>query len=97
MAHRVAGVIALNGPMPESKGAQAAAGLRVFIGHGVSNPVVPVVAARKTARLLHRAGADVQFQTYPTTHRVDDDMLRDVNRWIMSAVTDADSLFPANG
>jgi predicted esterase len=29
------------------------------------------------------AGLDVQMHTYPATHRLHPDMLRDVNRWII--------------
>jgi phospholipase/carboxylesterase len=91
----VAGVIALNGRVPKPPFHRAARGLRVFVGHGANNPVVPVSAGRKAARLLDSAGADVRFQTYPTTHRVHSDMLRDVNRWIMDEVNaDPDSLSP---
>jgi phospholipase/carboxylesterase len=68
--------------------------LRVFVGHGTYNPVVPVAAARRAARLLGSAGAEVRFQAYASTHRTHPDMLRDVNRWIMDAVSDIDGLAP---
>jgi phospholipase/carboxylesterase len=95
MAGRVAGVVALNGQLPRVSGRQlfrpqAMRNLRVFIGHGANNPVIPVTAARRAAGLLRSAGADVHSQSYPTTHRVHPDMLRDVNRWIMDAVSDLD-------
>ncbi len=102
LADRVAGVVALNGRMPAPATRplvrlKAVRGLRVFVGHGANNPVVPISTARKAARLLYTAGAAVQFQAYPTTHRTDDEMLRDVNRWIMSAVNpDSDPLSTAN-
>jgi phospholipase/carboxylesterase len=85
LADRVAGVVALNGRLPQS-GLKAIRGLRVFVGHGANNPAVRVSTARKAARMLNTAGAEVRFQAYPTTHRIDDDMLRDVNRWIMGTV-----------
>ena len=100
MAGNVAGVVALNGRMPKPAGrplfrANAIRELRVFIGHGTNNPVVPIRTAREASRLLHSAGADVEFASYPTTHRVHPDMLRDVNRWIMETVNgDPDSLPP---
>jgi phospholipase/carboxylesterase len=92
LADCVAGVVALNGRMPEPEcrplaRLKAVRGVRVFVGHGASNPVVPVASARKAARLLAAAGAEVRLTTYPAAHRVTDDMLRDVNRWIMSAVS----------
>jgi phospholipase/carboxylesterase len=99
MADVVAGVVAINGRMPKPSGRplftlQAMRGLRVFIGHGTNNPVVPVAEARRARRLLHSTGAEVHFQSYATTHRVHPDMLRDVNRWIMDAVSDADGMLP---
>jgi hypothetical protein len=30
---------------------------------------------------------DVRLHTYPTTHRLHPDMLRDANRWVMEQVT----------
>jgi phospholipase/carboxylesterase len=96
---RVAGVVALNGS-PGTCRVQAARGLRVFVGHGASNPLVPVAAARKAARTLAAAGADVRFQAYPTTHHVHGDMLRDVNRWLIERVNsdpDTDPVRNPNG
>jgi phospholipase/carboxylesterase len=85
LGEAVAGVVALNGDLPtETK--KEMRGLRLFLGHGLSNPMVPVSLARRSSRLLTRAGAVVQLQTYPTSHRIHGDMLRDVNRWIMGTV-----------
>jgi len=81
----VGGVIALNGALPATRN-KGLDGLRMFIGHGESNPVVPVRAARRSTRFLASAGAEVRFQAYPTMDRVSDEMLRDVNRWIMSTL-----------
>ena len=60
--------------------------LRVFIGHGTANPVVPLDSARRDFRLLYGAGVDVQFHTYPTGHLTHPHMFRDINRWIMRKV-----------
>jgi phospholipase/carboxylesterase len=90
-------MIALNGRLPLSHLGAAqhmdcAARLRVFVGHGTYNPVVPIAQARKSARQLRTAGFDLRFASYPTTQRLHDDMLRDVNRWIMEAVNEAEGL-----
>ncbi|MBA4189898.1 MAG: hypothetical protein C0467_18090 [Planctomycetaceae bacterium] len=93
----VGGVVALNGELPTVR-SKKASGLRMFVGHGESNPVVPVSEARRSSRRLATAGVDVRFQTYPTTDHVTADMLRDVNRWIMGTVNAGpDWLTPPNG
>jgi phospholipase/carboxylesterase len=97
LGETVSGMIALNGRLPLSHLGAAqhmdcAARLRVFVGHGTYNPVVPIAQARKSARQLRTAGFDLRFASYPTTQRLHDDMLRDVNRWIMEAVNEAEGL-----
>lgn len=87
---RFGGIIALNGQMPRY-GCRLARrdllrDLRVFIGHGTANPVVPVSLARRDFRLLYTAGLPVKFRTYTTTNRLHADMLRDVDRWIQSTI-----------
>jgi phospholipase/carboxylesterase len=84
---RFAGIISLNGSLPP-RGRPlfrlpAIRQLRVFIGHGIANSVAPLSLARGDFRLLYTAGLDVQMHTYPATHRLHPDMLRDINRWIL--------------
>ena len=85
---KFAGVAGLNGALPPSGSLYLrlddVRGLRAFVGHGIANAIVPLSTARSDARLLYTAGLDVQMNTYATTHRLHPDMLRDVNRWIMS-------------
>ena len=87
-----AGVLSLNGAMPR-RGCPLLRfpelrGLRVFIGHGIANAVVPLALARRDHMLLYTAGLSVRMHTYPTTHRIHPDMLRDINRWIMGHIND---------
>src|SRR5262245_38684650 len=85
---RLAGVISLNGAMARRGGPllrlPEVRQLRVFIGHGIANAVVPLTLARADYRLLYTAGLAVEMHTYPATHRLHLDMLRDINRWVMS-------------
>jgi phospholipase/carboxylesterase len=88
---KLGGVIALNGAMPREdrpllRLPQTRA-LRVFIGHGVANSVVPASLVRADRRLLWTAGIDVDMKTYPTNHRLHPEMLRDINRWIIRYCT----------
>jgi len=82
------GLISLNGARPRAGGPllhlPEARQLRVFIGHGIANSVVPLSLARQDFRLLYTAGMPVEMRTYPANHRLHADMLRDVNRWIIA-------------
>ncbi len=87
---KVAGVIALNGILPQGGPLfrlPQVRHLKAFIGHGIANAVIPLTLARRDCRLLYTAGLDVRLHTYPTTHRLHPDMLRDANRWVMQQVT----------
>ncbi len=81
------GIISLNGAMARRGGPllklHEVRQLRVLIGHGIANAIVPLGNARADFRLLYAAGAAVRMHTYAATHRLHVDMLRDVNRWIM--------------
>jgi phospholipase/carboxylesterase len=87
---RFAGVISLNGAMPR-RGCPLlrlpeVRRLRVLIGHGIANPIVPLTLARQDHRVLFNAGLSVRMQTYPTTHRIHVEMLRDVDRWLQKNI-----------
>jgi phospholipase/carboxylesterase len=87
---KVAGIISLNGSMPRRGGPllrlPQVRHLRVLIGHGIANSVVPLSLARQDYRLLFTAGVNVRLHTYAATHRLHPDMLRDVNRWIQDSI-----------
>jgi phospholipase/carboxylesterase len=84
---RFAGVVSLNGSLPPRGSLflrlEQVRQLRVYIGHGIANAVVPLSSARADFRLLYTAGLSVRMNTYPSTHRLHPDMLRDINRWVM--------------
>lgn len=95
LAGKVAGVISLNGAMPKPTPGvpmfryDAVRGLRVMIGHGIANSVIPYTSAERDRQLLYTAGADVKLNPYPATHKLHSDMLRDVNRWVIGHVNAA--------
>jgi phospholipase/carboxylesterase len=88
---RFAGVIALNGCLPRRGGPLLrlpdVRRLRVLIGHGIANAVVPLTLARADHRLLYSAGLDVRLKTYPANHRIHRDRLRDIDRWVMGHIS----------
>jgi len=85
---RFGGMISLNGARTRRGGPlfrlPEVRQLRVFIGHGIANSVVPLSLAREDYRLFYAAGMPLEMHTYPANHRLHPDMLRDVNRWIMA-------------
>jgi phospholipase/carboxylesterase len=91
---KFAGVISLNGQMP--RGGRPllhwpkVRDLRILIGHGIANPMIPLTSAKRDHKLLYVAGIKVHLRTYPTTHRIHPDMLKDIDRWIMGAVDSAE-------
>lgn len=93
MPRKFAGVIAINGVLPRSAGSPVfhtdeAKHLRVMIGHGAANEVVPLEVARRDYLALYGAGASVTLNTYPSAHTVHPHMLRDINRWVIDNVDD---------
>ena len=84
---KFAGVISLNGCMPRRGGPllrlSEVRSLKVMIGHGIANAIVPLSMAQADQRLFYSAGLDVSLKTYPSNHRIHAQMLRDVNHWIM--------------
>jgi phospholipase/carboxylesterase len=87
---RFGGVASLNGVMPRGGPLlrlSEVRRLRVLIGHGIANAVAPLSLARANYRVLYAAGLDVRMHTYPTTHRIHPDMLRDIDRWVMEQIS----------
>jgi phospholipase/carboxylesterase len=87
------GIISLNGAMPRGGPLLRLPQIRqlnVLIGHGIANALTPLASARRDFQLLYTAGLPIKMHTYPTTHRLHPDMLRDINRWIMDLVIKAD-------
>jgi len=87
---RFGGVASLNGVMPRGGPLlrlPEVRRLRVLIGHGIANAIAPLTLARANFRVLYAAGLDVRMHTYPTTHRIHPDMLRDIDRWIMEQIS----------
>jgi phospholipase/carboxylesterase len=88
---KFAGVIALNGQLPHGRPLlrlPQVRQLKVLIGHGIANAVVPLAAARDDFRLLYTAGLPTRLHTYPTTNRIHPGMLRDIDRWIIESISE---------
>lgn len=91
LPQKFAGMISINGTLPRpAEGPlfrdDEVKDLRVLIAHGAANEVVPLEFARRDFLALYGAGADVLLSTYPCTHMVHPNMLRDINRWVIRNV-----------
>jgi phospholipase/carboxylesterase len=89
---RFAGIVSLNGALPRHGRPllrlPEVRKLRVLIGHGIANAVVPLSMARQDYRVFYAAGMPVSLITYPTTHRIHPDMLRGIDRWVMEHIAE---------
>jgi phospholipase/carboxylesterase len=95
---RFAGIISMNGALSRRGGPLLrlpdVRKLRVLIGHGIANPIVPLTLARQDQRLFYSAGLSIRMRTYPTTHRIHPEMLRDIDRWVQEHISEEnDALF----
>jgi phospholipase/carboxylesterase len=88
---RFAGVVAINGWLPHNFRAlarfDALRNFPVLAVHGAWNSRVPLDHARRDVAMLRAGGLQVAFQSYPCHHRLDPDMLADVDTWIMNHCT----------
>lgn len=85
---RFAGVVAINGWIPGGfrplGRLKACRDFPVLVVHGAWNSRVPLSRARRDVSVLRAGGLRVAFQSYPCNHRLDSNMLSDVDAWLMN-------------
>jgi phospholipase/carboxylesterase len=88
---RFAGVVAINGWLPGGLRPlgrlKACRDLSLLVVHGAWNARVPLVDARQSVATLRAGGLRVAFQSYPSSHRLTNPMLSDVDTWLMGHCT----------
>lgn len=88
---RFAGVVSVNGWLPTGfrplARMNACRGLPVLVVHGAWNSKHPLSEARRDVSILRAGGLRVAFQSYPSTHRLNSQMLGDVDTWLMNHCT----------
>ena len=86
-----AGVLSLGGAFPSAHQPLAclvsARKMPAFLAVGRDSQVYGPEEACNDLRLLHTAGISVTLRQYPCGHQLTEQMLRDVDRWIMDQVT----------
>ena len=83
----LAGLIALSTYLPDAETAaqtktDIAADQPVFMAHGASDPVIPLVHAERSAQLLQSFGFKVDWHRYPMAHQVCAEEIDDLRQWI---------------
>ncbi|MDR2871437.1 MAG: alpha/beta hydrolase [Xanthomonadaceae bacterium] len=83
----LAGLIALSAYLPSGEQAiaektEAATRQPVFMAHGESDPVIPLVYAEYSMQILQAADFEVQWHRYPMQHQVCAEEIRDLGDWI---------------
>ncbi|MCX6136370.1 MAG: alpha/beta fold hydrolase [Ignavibacteriales bacterium] len=57
-----------------------------IITHGVHDPVIPIVLARRTKALFEQSNAEVVYREYPMEHQISDESLNDVSGWLTKQI-----------
>ena len=83
----LAGLIALSTYLPDAQAAtaekaDAATSQPVFMAHGGSDPVIPMMYAEQSADLLKTFGFNVEWHRYPMAHQVCAEELSDLGDWM---------------
>lgn len=93
---RFGGVISIGGPFPSGQTPLGqwteARRLGVFLAAGRDSLQYPPAQVCEDLRLLHAAGVSIILKQYPCGHLVTEQMLGDVNRWIMEQIAAARDL-----
>lgn len=55
---------------------------KVFLAHGVYDPVVPIALGRETYKLLTLKNIQVEYREYPIEHSISEESLNDSIQWI---------------
>jgi len=76
----VSTVLALSPVPPRREG--DAKGLRVFLGHGTFDPLIPVQVAHATRDLLTKLGAKITYREYPMGHMICAEELEDARNFL---------------
>lgn len=91
--HALGGILALSTYLPlsgrlASEAATANRALPILLAHGSADPVVPLVLAQQTRRLLVDLGYPVEWHLYPMLHAVCPDEVGDIRHWLQMRLAD---------
>lgn len=80
------GILALSGFVPQQLESEyrlnELQNLRIFISHGINDPVIPVSMAQKTKEMLSLSNAQIDYREYPMAHQINEECLNDAVQWL---------------
>lgn len=56
--------------------------LRIFISHGINDPVIPIDMARETKEMLSHSNGIVSYHEYAMGHEINAECMKDVRLWL---------------
>ena len=85
-----AGILAFSGFVPVVEGwepeLESRQGMRTFIAHGRSDPIIGVDFARRARELLEREGIDVEYHETDAAHHIDPAVVPRAVDWLAATV-----------
>lgn len=78
---QLAGILALSTYLADSKTIPEG-DLPIFIGHGSSDPVVPIVLGQQARDTLIQQGYEAEWHQYAMEHSVSMEEIKDIGQWI---------------
>ena len=87
MGNKIKGIVALSGYIPahvkEDYAIKSVEELKIFIGHGESDPLFPIRIGKENFEYLKARSKAVVFKTYAMGHQVSLDEKNDFVEWIL--------------
>ena len=82
------GVVALSGRFPHECAPEdsSLSGLRVFMGHGEADPVIPIDLARRARARLEQGECVLEYEEYAHGHGISPQEAMDVSAWLASTL-----------
>ena len=89
----LAGIIALSTYLPDSTTTEAErsatnSSVPIFMGHGIHDPIIPMVVGERSYNEMTNMGYSGNWQTYDMPHSVHPLEIRDIGNFIKSIIRD---------
>ena len=87
IADKLAGIVVMSGALYEDDPPPFSSALPVLIVHGTQDDMIPVLAARRTRRVLESHGIEPEYHEFPMGHFVTPESIAAVADFIRRCLT----------